>query len=174
MGLHAASEVQEPLLVHSSVSSSVSHLSSGAAFHLCVATRYSTVFEYSTHAINRNQAPAPAFDSEPRTRKCAQSSIIPPTCTPLTQGSPWATTERTFVCIQRPQPERERTLVSINGERRKRIMDGVSVKKRRFQISCRWWPPFAQDVSTTKGKRASRTSMARSWTCYSRESDNVR
>ena len=122
--LHASSEVQEPPLVHASVS----HLSSGAAFHLCVATRYSTVFEYSTHAINRNQAPAPAFDSEPRTRKCAQSSIIPPTWTPLTQGSPWATTERTFVCIQRPQPERERTLVSINGERRKRIVDS-SVRK---------------------------------------------
>ena len=122
--LHASSEAQEPPLVQSSVS----HLSSGAAFHLCVATRYSTVFEYSTHAINRNQAPAPAFDSEPRTRKCAQSSIIPPTWTPLTQGSPWATTERTFVCIQRPQPERERTLVSINGERRKRIMDS-SVRK---------------------------------------------
>ena len=105
MGLHAASEVQEPLLVHSSVSSSVSHLSSGAAFHLCVATGYSTVFEYSTHAIKRNQAPAPAFDSEPQTHKCAQSSIIPPTWTPLTQGSPWTTTERRFVSKDH-RPER--------------------------------------------------------------------
>ena len=67
MGLHASLEEQEPPLLHPSVS----HLSSGAAFHLCVATLYSTVFEYSTLAINGNQAPAPAFDSEPRTRKCA-------------------------------------------------------------------------------------------------------
>ena len=48
--------------------------------------------------------------------------------TPLTQGSQWTTTERSLVCIQRPQPERERTLVSINGERRKRIVDS-SVRK---------------------------------------------
>ena len=34
------------------------------------------MFEYSTHAINRNQVPAPVFYCELRTRKsCAQSAI---------------------------------------------------------------------------------------------------